>query len=165
MDISRRFALFGACAAVLSGCASKFRSYDGPEVTRVTVMKKSRRLYLFHNDQVLKAYDIGLGFAPVGDKVFEGDGRTPEGDYIIDRRNPNSRFHLSVGIDYPRKRDIEQARALGKDPGGDIFIHGQGKILDRLKPDWTWGCIAVTNDEIEEIYAMVRDGTPITIYP
>ena len=148
----------------LSGCASKFRDYSGPEVTRVIVHKDSRRLYLLHHETVLKAYRIDLGFAPSGDKKVSGDGRTPEGDYTIDRRNPESEFHLSLGINYPNEADIEEARALGKEPGGDIFIHGWGRGIRFPRPDWTWGCIAVTDDEIEEIYAMVRDGTPISIY-
>ena len=148
----------------LTGCASKFRSYGGPEVTRVIVLKQSRLMYLMHHNSVLKSYQIGLGFAPKGDKQVSGDGRTPVGEYTIDRRNPDSEFHLSIGIDYPNERDIEEARKLGKDPGGDIFIHGQGNGFSQLIRDWTWGCIAVTNDEIEEIYAMVRDGTPISIY-
>ena len=148
----------------LSGCASKFRNYQGPEVTRVVVYKQSRLLFLMHNTSVLKAYRIDLGFAPKGHKQVSGDGRTPEGHYTINRRNPDSEFHLSLGIDYPNERDVERARKLGKDPGGDIFIHGQGRVYSFMRPDWTWGCIAVTNDDIEEIYAMVRDGTPISIY-
>ena len=85
--------------------------------------------------------------------------------FSCDRRNPNSRYHLSIGINYPSKRDVAEAKKLGKEPGGDIFIHGQGRKFSFLIPDWTWGCIAVTNDEIEEIYAMVKNGTPITINP
>ena len=164
MRILMRAVLAVSLIVALSGCASKFRSYDGPEVTRVVVFKESRRLYLLHHKNVLKAYRIDLGFAPTGDKKIEGDGRTPEGHYTIDRRNPDSEFHLSIGINYPSERDIAEARKLGKEPGGDIFIHGRGNLLTRLRPDWTWGCIAVTDDEIEEIYAMVDDGTPISIY-
>jgi murein L,D-transpeptidase YafK len=148
----------------VSGCASKFRTYNGPEVTRVVVYKKSRAMYLLHNKRVLRRYDIELGFEPTGDKKIAGDGRTPEGHYLIDRRNPESNFHLSLGINYPSKKDVAEARSLGKDPGGDIFIHGRGNLLTLLRPDWTWGCIAVTDDEIEEIYAMVQNGTPISIY-
>lgn len=159
-----KMALIGAMFVSISGCASKFRTYDGPEVTRIAVFKDQRRLYLLHGDAVLKSYEIDLGFAPTGDKQIEGDGKTPEGAYVIDRRNPNSEFHLSIGINYPNRRDIAEARAMGKNPGGDIFIHGQGNPISRLGNDWTWGCIAVTNSEIEEIYAMVRDGTPIAIY-
>lgn len=148
----------------LSGCASKFKTYNGPEVTRVVVFKHSRRLYLMHEERPLKAYSFRLGFTPWGAKQVEGDGRTPEGHYVIDRRNPNSDYHLSVGISYPNPQDVEVARRLGRSPGGDIFIHGTPKTF-LGQGDWTWGCIAVSNDAIEEIYAMVRDGTPISIYP
>ena len=149
----------------LSACASKFRTYNGPEVTRVIVEKHSRKMWLMHHSEVLKEYDVHLGFAPVGHKTQEGDGKTPEGNYIIDRRNPDSRFHLSLGIDYPRPADIAQARARGVSPGGDIFIHGRPKKWRNGKDDWTWGCIAVKDREMEDIYAMVRNGTPITILP
>ncbi len=152
-------------AMALSGCASKFQTYGGPQVTRVVVYKASRKMYLMHHDKALRSYEFKLGFAPWGHKVREGDGRTPEGDYIIDRRNPNSDFHLSIGISYPNARDMEVARRLGVSPGGDIFIHGTPKPLSRSDRDWTWGCIAVSNKEMEEIYAMVRNGTRITIYP
>ena len=81
-------------------------------------------MYLFHHDKVLKDYEIDLGFSPIGDKYYEGDGKTPEGTYIIDRRNPTSKFHLSIGISYPNAQDRAEAAALGKPPGGDIFIHG-----------------------------------------
>ena len=149
----------------LSGCASKFKSYDGPEVTRILVFKESRRMYLMHHDKALRMFEFELGFAPTGHKTAEGDGRTPEGEYIIDRRNPDSSFHLSIGISYPNAQDVEVARRLGVSPGGDIFIHGTPNRFRRSGDDWTWGCIAVTNDEMEDIYAMVRDGTPIKIYP
>ncbi|WP_420857801.1 L,D-transpeptidase family protein [Marivivens marinus] len=148
----------------LSGCANKFRTYDGPEVTRVVVMKGDRRMYLMHHDQVLRAFDIEMGFAPDGHKTEEGDGRTPEGAYWINRRNPNSAFHLSIGISYPNAQDRAQAQARGVSPGGDIFIHGTPD-LNLGQDDWTAGCIAVTNREMEDIYAMVRDGTPIHIFP
>lgn len=164
MNLTRRFALFGALATALSACASKFQRYTGPEVTRIVVLKEKRKMYLLHGNHALKSYDIALGFAPVGDKKVEGDGKTPVGHYRIDRRNPNSRFHLSLGISYPNRRDVAEARALGQDPGGDIFIHGEGTFLSRLKPDWTWGCIAVTNEEMEEIYSMVATGTIISIH-
>jgi len=150
--------------AALSACSSKFRSYDGPPVTRLVVYKTRRRLYLLHEAQVLRAFDFELGFAPEGHKQVEGDGRTPEGAYLIDRKNPNSSFHLSVGISYPNAADRAKALALGQSPGGDIFIHGTPG-LNRGDEDWTAGCIAVTNREIEDIYAMVEVGTPIMIYP
>lgn len=149
----------------LSGCASKFKTYNGPEVTRVLVYKENRKMYLMHNEEVLASYEIGLGFAPEGDKEIEGDGKTPEGDYVIDRRNPNSEFHLSIGVSYPNDEDRKNAKALGERPGGDIFIHGRPWKYRSGGQDWTAGCIAVTNDEIEDIYAMVRNGTLISIYP
>lgn len=152
---------------VLGGCASgRSKPYDGPQVTRVLVFKEMRSLYLMHEQDTLKHYTVDLGFAPEKHKEVEGDGRTPEGHYLIDRRNPDSDFYLSLGISYPNARDIARARALGKSPGGDIFIHGDPKLMRRLKGnDWTAGCIAVTNQEMYEIYTMVAVGTPISIYP
>lgn len=155
-------------AATLAACAdSKFKSYNGPEVTRVIVDKDSRRMFLMHDQRVLKHYPVRLGFAPNGHKRMEGDGRTPEGHYIIDKRNPNSDYHLSIGINYPNERDLAFAEAFGIDPGGDIFIHGGPPKGSRINgdTDWTWGCIAVTDKQMERIYAMVKDGTPIYIAP
>ncbi len=152
-------------AVGLSACA-KFQTYDGPQVTRVIIEKGARKLYLLNGQTALKTYDIDLGFAPAGSKQFRGDGRTPEGRYMIDRRNPNSAYYLSIGISYPNAQDIAYARKMGKDPGGDIFIHGGPTLWrDRNKADWTAGCISVSNREIREIYAMVNDGTVIDIYP
>lgn len=159
----RLFFLALTVIAALTGC-SRFIEYDGPEVTRVVVYKEDRLLLLFHNDEVLESFEIELGFAPVGHKFERGDGRTPEGDYIIDRRNPNSEYHLSIGISYPNAEDIARAREAGVNPGGDIFIHGTPRPF-RRNDDWTAGCIAVTNAEMRLIYAMVQNGTPITIYP
>lgn len=121
-------------------------------------------MQLLSGSAVLKSYNFELGFAPTEHKQIEGDGRTPEGAYYIDRRNPNSRYHLSLGISYPNINDINNARAMGKQPGGEIFIHGTLSLYAG-QDDWTWGCIAVTNADIEEIYAMVNDGTKIFIYP
>ena len=112
----------------------------------------------------MRTYEFELGFAPTEHKQFEGDGRTPEGAYLINRRNPNSRYHLSLGISYPDTDDAAYARSVGGSPGGEIFIHGT-PINFLGQDDWTWGCIAVTNEEIEEIYAMVNNGTVIYIYP
>ncbi len=161
----RTFGLGAASALVVAGCSSrsKFRTYRGPAVTSIVVNKSARNMYLLHHSDILESYRFDLGFAPVGDKQVEGDGRTPEGTYLIDRRNPNSRFHLSLGISYPNAQDIAEARALGKSPGGDIFIHGQPNAFKADGPDWTWGCIAVKNREMEDIYAMVRTGTLISI--
>lgn len=164
--LPRRLFLAGTLAAVLSGCARKFRSYTGPEVTRLRIYKSQRLLVLDGAEGVLRTYPVGLGFAPKGHKQFEGDGRTPEGAYLIDKRNPNSLFHLSIGISYPNDADRAFAEALGRSPGGDIFIHGGPRRgIDLLnKRDWTAGCISVTDRQIEEVYAMVKNGTPITIY-
>ncbi len=165
--MKRRTLILGGTALVaLAGCStSKFKRYRGPEVTYVVVNKEDRKMYLLHHDKVLEEYKVKLGFSPIGHKFIEGDGRTPEGTYIIDRRNPNSRFHLSLGISYPNDQDRATAAEMGKKPGGDIFIHGQEHPLKKDKGDWTWGCIAVTNKEIEQVYAMVGDGTPIAINP
>ncbi len=160
-----RFCVLVALVALLAGCASKFRRYDGPNVTHVTVHKGARTMNLHHGDKVLKSYKVDLGFAPEGDKKEQGDGKTPEGSYYVNRRNPDSRFHLSLGINYPNAEDVAEARARGVNPGGDIFIHGRGSRRPfRRQSDWTWGCIAVTNSEMEEVYAMVRNGTPVRIH-
>ncbi|OWU82553.1 murein L,D-transpeptidase family protein [Phaeobacter sp. 22II1-1F12B] len=161
----RSFGLGLLALLAIPGCSSKFKRYNGPEVTSVVVNKSSGQMYLLHHTDILKAYDIDLGFAPAGPKQFEGDGKTPEGTYLIDKRNPNSKFHLSVGISYPNAEDIAFARSQGKSPGGDIFIHGEPNNNRKLakRKNWTAGCIAVKNREIEQIYAMVRDGTVITI--
>lgn len=153
---------------VLASCGkppSKFRTYNGPEVTRIVVNKGARQMHLYHHNQRLRTFRVQLGGNPIGHKQREGDRRTPEGDYIIDRRNPNSAFHLSIGISYPNEADRARAEANGWRPGGDIFIHGQGPRFQRARGDWTDGCIAVTDRQMEDIYAMVRDGTPIRINP
>ena len=161
----REFSIAAMSAVMLGGCASssKFKSYRGPEVTSIVVNKGARHMYLLNGETILKSYNVDLGRVPTGHKRFYGDGKTPEGLYRIDRRNPNSSFHLSVGISYPNTMDRAFAASKGRNPGGDIFIHGQpnkGKAKGR---DWTEGCIAVKNNEIEEIYAMVRTGTVIAI--
>lgn len=161
----QKIALLLGVLLVLAGCgSSKFETYNGPEVTRIIVFKGERRMHLMHGDRALKSYDVGLGFAPLGHKTREGDGRTPEGEYVIDRRNPNSEFHLSLGISYPNAADRAYAAEQGVSPGGDIFIHGRPKKYSKAPQDWTLGCIAVTNREMQKIYAMVENGTPISIY-
>ena len=108
---------------------------------------------------MVRTYRIALGRDPLGHKQREGDGRTPEGRYTIDRRNPNSKYHLALHISYPGPAD------LGADPGGDIMIHGLKPGVDHPASDWTQGCIAVTDSEMDEIWEMVADGTPIEILP
>jgi len=161
----RKLLLATGAAAAVAGCGGgpRFKTYNGPEVTRIQVQKADRKMYLLHQSEVLRGYDVELGFAPVGDKKVEGDGKTPEGRYLIDRRNPRSSFHLSLGISYPNEDDIAEAAALGQSPGGDIFIHGRSNRRGPRGPDWTAGCISVDNKEIEDIYAMVQLGTVIDI--
>ena len=155
--------VLGLLGTVLGGCA-QVRPYDGPQVTRVVVLKSQRQMLLMHHDEVLSAHRVDLGFSPEGHKITEGDGRTPEGRYQVNRRNPQSRYHLSLGIDYPRPRDVALARYQGVPPGGDIFIHGTpGRY--RAEGDWTAGCVAVGNAEMERIYSMVPEGTAVDIYP
>lgn len=151
---------------------SKFKSYDGPPVTQIVVKKGERKMYLVSGKDVLRSYKIDLGNQPVGHKQFEGDGKTPEGLYFIDRFNPKSTYHLSVGISYPNVEDRARAQMMGLRPGGDIMIHGLGPYGRAVKrADWTAGCIAVNDEEIEEIYAMLarngtgKTGVPVFIYP
>lgn len=160
-----RTMVFLAALLALVGCGQdKFRTYRGPNVTSVVVDKSERALYLMHGNDVLRQYEVHLGSQPKGHKRFEGDGRTPEGTYYISHKNPKSQYHLSLGISYPNARDRAFARAAGKPPGGDIFIHGGPPRPAKVR-DWTAGCIAVSDREIEEIYAMTRPGTPIFIRP
>ncbi|MGZ9809283.1 L,D-transpeptidase family protein [Pseudoroseicyclus sp. H15] len=165
--LNRRTFLAASAAAgatSLAGCASKFRAYTGPEVTQLLVSKTDRRLFLLSGNSAVRTYNFQLGFSPEGHKQFEGDGKTPEGVYWIDRHNPDSRYHLSVGISYPDAQDRAFAASMGRSPGGDIFIHGTPKEFVGQR-DWTAGCIAVSDEEIEEIYAAVQPGTQITLLP
>jgi murein L,D-transpeptidase YafK len=139
-------------------------------VDRVVVNKSRRELLLLSGMSVLRAYRIALGFDPVGHKVQEGDGRTPEGRYTIDCRNPRSAYHLALRISYPNAADRQRAAEMGVAPGGDIMIHGLPNGVDAAarghpQRDWTRGCIAVEDGEIEEIWNLVADGTAIEINP
>ena len=136
----------------------------------VVVFKGRRLLHLMKDGEVVGSYRIALGFEARGHKLREGDGRTPEGVYTIDWRNPNSRFHRSLHISYPAPRDLGRAGRLGFHPGRDIMIHGLPNDRDAAAVghpyrDWTEGCIAVTSEEMDDIWARVDDGTPIIIYP
>jgi murein L,D-transpeptidase YafK len=139
-------------------------------VDKVIVNKSKRELLLMSGAQVLKSYRVALGRSPVGAKKQQGDGRTPEGIYTISGRNPASAFHRALRISYPNPSDRGRAKRAAVNPGGDIMIHGlpngQGSIgaAHRLT-DWTEGCIAVTNDEIEEIWRLVPNGTTVEINP
>lgn len=147
-----------ACAQPVS----KFRSYHGPAVTSLVLFKARREILVMNGNAELARYAFQLGFAPVGPKQVEGDGKTPEGTYRINRRNPNSQYHLSLGISYPNTNQVAAAAAMGQSAGGEIFIHGTPR-RNEGDQDWTAGCIAISNAEIEQLYAMVRDGTPVFI--
>ncbi len=139
-----------------------------PPADRVRVHKSRRRLYLFRRGQVLAVYPVTLGPHPVGTKAQEGDGRTPEGHYLLDWRNPHSRFFLSLHITYPGPGERRAAVARGVSPGGAIMLHGRPNGLAWLyawRRDWTAGCIAVSNTAMVEIWRAVADGTPIEIKP
>ena len=140
------------------------------KIDAVLVEKANRKMYLISDGRKYREYNISLGDNPIGHKQQEGDQRTPEGNYIIDYRNPNSRYHLSLHINYPNEQDKASAKRRGVSPGGDIFIHGLPNGLGFIPSafsgkDWTDGCIAVNNKEIEEIWALVKNGTPIEIRP
>ena len=144
------------------------QSYYGPNVDYLIVDKSERLLVAYEDGKPLRVYrGLQFGDAPVGHKRFQGDERTPEGVYRIDWRNPQSAYHLSLRISYPNTSDREFASQYGRSPGGDIFIHGQpnGLTQGRMRGDWTDGCIALSNDEIEELWRIVPDGTPIEIRP
>ena len=143
---------------------------DLPQADRIVIVKSTRTLTLLREGKVLKTYKVALGGQPVGAKDRQGDNKTPEGRYTIDSRNQHSQFHLSLHISYPSAADRQRARRLGVNPGGDIFIHGgtpawTGPAAERRILDWTLGCVAVTNAEIEEIWAMVKVGTRVEIRP
>ena len=137
---------------------------------RVLVFKHNHELQLLNKGKVFKSNKVALGGEPVGPKVQQGDHKTPESTYVLDSRNSKSQFHRALHISYPNAKDRERARKQGVSPGGDIMLHGlpngYGAIgsAHRLK-DWTDGCIAVTNEEIEDIWKLVPDGTPIEIRP
>ncbi|MFZ3046851.1 MAG: L,D-transpeptidase family protein [Desulfatirhabdiaceae bacterium] len=138
---------------------------------RVVIEKADRKLTLYRKNHILWTYKIALGGDPVGKKQCEGDNRTPEGLYTISGRNPNSRYHRSLRISYPNPKDIRQAKRLRCNPGGDITIHGRPngypEIVQNLlnMQDLTLGCVAVTDPEIEEIWELVPNGTPVEIKP
>ncbi|MEO6846698.1 MAG: L,D-transpeptidase family protein [Chthoniobacterales bacterium] len=141
-----------------------------PHADRIVIWKAERKMTLYKNSETLKTYRIVLGFEPNGAKHFEGDGKTPEGKYFISEHNPKSSYHLSLRISYPDSKDTAYAAQANLPAGGDIMIHG---LPNEANPedskytakDWTLGCIAVTNREIDEIYRQVPDGTPIEILP
>jgi len=139
-----------------------------PKVDHVLLVKTKHKLLLLSGDRVVKSYRVALGRGGLAPKRRQGDGRTPEGIYRIDYRNPASKYHLALHISYPESSDKQRAQRLGVNPGGDIMIHGLPREFSwvgsrhRLS-DWTEGCIAVTDSEIEEIWKLVPDGTPVEV--
>ena len=147
--------------------------HQGPltmAVDSILVVKRYRHMYVFNNKKLLKVYKISLGTSPVGPKHFQGDRKTPEGLYHIDGKNPNSMAHKSIGISYPNDNDQKYARSKGLPTGGDIKIHGtlngeEAVEEEWAKEDWTWGCIAVRNADVDELYDHIVIGAPILIEP
>jgi murein L,D-transpeptidase YafK len=160
-------------ALILCGYSST-RMKEAPSsaqnADRIVIVKSSHTMTLMDNGRILKVYKVALGRGGAGPKLRTGDSKTPEGDYIIDQKNARSRFHLALHISYPNDADKERARKAGLNPGGDIEIHGLPNGLRWFGPiqhhvDWTEGCIAVSNSEINEIWPLVPVGTPVEIKP
>jgi murein L,D-transpeptidase YafK len=173
----RRFLSVALAGALIATTAiSLFKARQKPAVItsttadRILVEKSARRVTLFSCGRKLKEYRVALGFSPVGPKQREGDGRTPEGNYKIDFHKSDSAFHRALHISYPNAADAGRAAEAGVAPGGDIMIHGLPNGCSALGPahrlrDWTAGCIAVTDSEIDEIWVLVADGTAVEIRP
>ena len=146
------------------------QSSEAKRADRIVVMKSMRTLTLESDGHVVRTYKVALGGQPIGAKDRQGDHKTPEGEYVVDAKNANSQFFMALHLSYPNSTDRALARKLGVSPGGDVEIHGLGKkygwigARHRLS-DWTDGCIAVTNEEIEEIFGMVPVGTRVEIHP
>jgi murein L,D-transpeptidase YafK len=147
-----------------------WEKFATPKADRIVVYKAERRLELRRGTTVLRSYHVALGRHPQGPKIEEGDGRTPEGTYFIDRRNMASEYHLSLHISYPEEFDLKRAAAHNVRPGGGIMIHGEPNVLNaegkkRLFKDWTAGCIALSNTDVDEVWRLVDDGVAVDIYP
>jgi len=140
------------------------------QADRVIVLKNEKRMILMMNGEILKCYRVALGRGSSGPKTCLGDCKTPEGSYIVNRRNGHSKFYRSLHITYPNQTDIVNARKNGFNPGGNIMIHGLPDGFEELNEvqaevNWTKGCIAVSNREMDEIWRLVPNGTPIVIFP
>jgi murein L,D-transpeptidase YafK len=150
--------------------ASSLPQAQAVTADQVLVLKKEHTLTLWSRGRVIRTYKVALGGSPVGAKQQQGDHKTPEGHYILDRRNPKSQFYKSIHVSYPNGKDRQRAKERGVAPGGDIMIHGLPNGYGALGAshrlhDWTDGCIAVTDSEMDEIWKLVPDGTPIEIRP
>jgi murein L,D-transpeptidase YafK len=160
----------GLLVAFSGGIAQSLAGDVQQKADRIEIHKADRTMNLLRAGKILKTYKVALSTVPVGAKEREGDHKVPEGLYVVDRKNPQSVFHLALHINYPNAADREHARKLGAKPGGDIEIHGLGPKWGFLgathrQVDWTDGCIAVTNAEIDEIFPLVDVGTPVQIVP
>jgi murein L,D-transpeptidase YafK len=158
------------CLAALLLPAIPIQGKTAHQADKILIVKSAHTMTLLSGGKMLKTYKVALGGVPVGPKRVEGDHKTPEGSYVIDAKNAHSRFHLSLHISYPSAADTETARKLGSRPGGAIMIHGLASSFAYLgalhrQTDWTDGCIAVTNAEIEEIWRLVPMGTRVEIRP
>jgi len=157
-------------ASVVPGMHGGARANDFPIADKVLVEKSKRKLHLLKGGVAIRSFDIALGIRPVGDKEKEGDFKTPEGNYLLDAKNPDSEFFLAIHVSYPDSADRAEARSKGVDPGGAIMIHGQPNDPTRSEAyyrtrDWTNGCIAVSNSDMIDIWLMTADNTPIEIRP
>ncbi len=155
---------------MLALCITSAAGDSAPAVDKLIVYKHERKLVLLSEGKELKSYRVALGGQPVGPKQRQGDHRTPEGLYILDSRNPKSQFYKAFHISYPSAKDIAAARKQGVSPGGNIMLHGLPKEYAWVGKaqslhDWTDGCIAVTDEEMDELWKLVRVGTPIDIKP
>ena len=156
--------------AVLAGAPTLAQQARAGEKADLVVVDKSERtLWVYQDGKAIRTYrGLQFGDAPQGHKRFQGDEKTPEGRYTLDYTNPQSSYYLSLHVSYPNAQDRAYARARGRSPGGDIFLHGQPNGMpfdERVEGDWTDGCIALSNREIAEIWSLVPDGTPIHIRP
>ena len=162
--------LIAVLLIVALGGSTGLEAGEFPVAEKVVVEKSKRKLHLVKDGVAFRTFDIALGIRPIGDKEEEGDFKTPEGNYILDARNPDSEFFLSMHVSDPNQRDRAEARQKGVDPGGAIMIHGQPNDPTRSEAyyrtqDWTNGCIAVSNSDMIDIWLMTPDNTPIEIRP
>jgi murein L,D-transpeptidase YafK len=163
-----RFASVIALAGMSAGIAPRSAAQTASKIDRIVIEKSKRTLSLMDGTKTLKTYKVALGGQPVGPKDRQGDHKTPEGIYSVDAKNPNSQFYKALHISYANQADRANARKLGVSPGGDVEIHGLGSKWEWLGAkhrltDWTDGCIALTNEEIDEIYPLIKVGTPIPV--